>query len=455
MKKLKTTMIFVIGIFMAVLFMPTVSAAAVEVNSEDTLKQALANGETEITLTDDIVLVSDVHTHATRSVGLEVKGEGTITINGGGHTLSSALVVAVEVRAAAGKTVNVVFNNITIVGAQRAIDIRSKDVTLDLNKANLSVTSYGNYQALTVGGSAGRITVNVNDSVIDGGKAGYGIITFNPVDLNIVNSEVKGYAALYMKESDGSEGSAGSVVTIKDSVFEGNSQYSGSTDNFGTIVLNDKNITINIKDTVIKSVNTGTAYQVPFVIGSDLNDVKENEQNQITIEGNSEIIINNQIDDESLVLNYDNTKMEVVVKAGVKSNVEIKEEFLETGVETVVDETTGEVTVVKRHNITLGSVANGTVTLDKENALPGETVTITAEANKDYTLDNIVVLDANGNKVDVKDGKFVMPDSATTVKIVFVEVKNPNTADMNVLAIVSMLVIGVAGLGYTLRKRFN
>lgn len=134
-------------------------------------------------------------------------------------------------------------------------------------------------------------------------------------------------------------------------------------------------------------------------------------------------------------------------------------EFLKDGVETVVDKTTGKVTVLKRHNINVSDVENGKVTLDKENALAGETVTITTEANKDYTLKEIVVVDANGNPVEVKDGKFVMPDSETTVKITFVAAKaeaiNPDTSDINVLALVSILTLGVAGLGFTLKKRFN
>ena len=266
MKNLKFVFLFVMAMFL----MPTCVFAA-NVSDEASLKQALTDGEKEINLTTDIVLSNDVGTHATRKVGLEVKGEGTITINGNGHTLSSPLTVAMEVRANAGKDVKVVLNDITVVGKERAIDTRSAGITLELNKTNLSVTKYGNYQALTIGGSAGPITVDINDnSVIDGGQAGYGIITFNPVNMTINDSTVKGYAALYMKEADGSQGSAGSVVTIEDSVIEGNSKYSGYSDNFGAIVLSDKDIDINIKDTVIKSVNTGTAYQVPFLLSDVL-----------------------------------------------------------------------------------------------------------------------------------------------------------------------------------------
>lgn len=363
MKNLKFGFLFLMAMFL----MPTCVFAA-DVSDEASLKQALNDGEKEINLTTDIVLSNDVGTHATRKVGLEVKGEDTITINGNGHTLSSALTVAMEVRANSGKEVKVVLNDITVIGKERAIDIRSAGVTLELNATNLSISGTGNFQALTVGGNSGPITVDINNnSVIDGGKAGYGIITFNPVNMTINDSTVKGYAALYMKEADGSQGSAGSVVTIEDSIIEGNSRYSGYSDNFGAIVLSDKDIDINIKDTVLKSVNTGTAYQVPFLLSGVLTNVSENEKISINLEGDTEIIIDTQIDDESLVLNYDNKVMQVVVNPGVKSNVQIEDEYLAEGTEVVVDPTTGEVTVVAKDNGTQEDTNKGDETTPDKN----------------------------------------------------------------------------------------
>lgn len=368
MKKLNFSKIFIFGIFMTLCLVPGCVFAAVDVDTEVELKQAIVNGETEINLKDDIVLSTDVHSHASRSVGVNVKGEGTITINGNGYTLSSPLVVAMEVRANDGKNVKVVLNDITVTGVQRAIDIRSANVTLELNNAKLNLTGSGNYQALTVGGTEGPITVDINDnSVIDGGKAGYGIITFNPVNMTIDNSTVKGYAALYFKAADGSQGSAGSKITVTSSILEGNSRYSGYSDNFGTIVFEDSGIEINIKDSVIKAVNTGTAYQVPFSLSETVTNVPEDEKIDITVEGNSEIIIDTQIDDESLVTNYDNTKMQVVVKAGVTSNVEIDEEYLEEGTQTIVNEN-GIVTVVKPNEGGQVTPEKEPVKTDKENA---------------------------------------------------------------------------------------
>ena len=444
MKKFLRLM-FIFGAFF--LFNTTNVFAAVDVETEAELKLALTNGEKEINLKDDIVLLDDVHSHATRAVGLNIQGEGVITINGNDHSITSSLTVAVEVRASAGKTLKVIFNDITIQGSERAVDTRSNNLTLELNKTNLSVTKSGNYQPLTIGGNAGRVTVNIkNGSVIDGGEAGYGIITFNPVDMNITESTVKGYAAIYMKESDNSEGSAGSIVNIEKSLIEGNSKYSGTSDNFGTIVFNDKDITMNIKDSIIKSVNTGTAYQVPFVNSESLTGVTENTKNIITVEGETEIIIDTQIDDESLVLNYDNSEMQVVVKSGVESNVEIPSEYLETGLETTIDNVTGLVVVVKRYNVTLNKAQNGIVTV-KENALSNEVVEVLAKPNKNYKIKNIEVLDSFGQKVQVLDNKFTMPESDVTVTVTFAsDIKNPETSD-NILVDVIIACISLLSLG--------
>lgn len=140
MKKLNFSKMFILGVLFTMFLFPTFVNALTDVTDEASLKQALKDGETEINLKNDIVLSTDVKTHATRKVGLEVKGEGTIIINGNGYTLSSPLTVAMELRANPLKTVKVVLNNITVIGLERAIDTRSKGITLELNKTNLSVT---------------------------------------------------------------------------------------------------------------------------------------------------------------------------------------------------------------------------------------------------------------------------------------------------------------------------
>ena len=78
MKKLNFSKMFILGVLVTMFLFPTFVNALTDVTDEASLKQALKNGETEINLKNDIVLSTDEMTHATRKVGLEVKGEGTI-----------------------------------------------------------------------------------------------------------------------------------------------------------------------------------------------------------------------------------------------------------------------------------------------------------------------------------------------------------------------------------------
>ena len=71
------------------------------------------------------------------------------------------------------------------------------------------------------------------------------------------------------------------------------------------------------------------------------------------------------------------------------------------------------------------TVLNGKVSLDKNTAKKGDTVTVTATPDKGYKLDKLTVTDAKGNTVDVTDlgnGKFsfVMPEGKVTVTPTFV-----------------------------------
>ena len=65
-------------------------------------------------------------------------------------------------------------------------------------------------------------------------------------------------------------------------------------------------------------------------------------------------------------------------------------------------------------------VDNGSFSISTTKAIAGETVTITTKANEGYQA-NITVTDSKGNAITVNDGKFIMPDSAVTVKVEFTE----------------------------------
>lgn len=130
-------------------------------------------------------------------------------------------------------------------------------------------------------------------------------------------------------------------------------------------------------------------------------------------------------------------------------------EYLSKDVAATEDEN-GEFVINKKYNLNLNDTTNGTVVVDKTEAVVGETVTIKPTASEGYQLDKIIVTDKNGNPVTVENGKFVMPDSEIDIKVMFVKVENPNTADINHTLLISVLTLGLAGLGLTLKKkRFN
>ncbi len=113
----------------------------------------------------------------------------------------------------------VTFQNITIknkTSLGRCIDTRGGYMNLTLDHVNLDLTeSNDNSQALTIGGSHSQnMPVTIKNSTITTNDAGYGIVTFNPVDMTIENSNIIGYAALHLKGPDSSTGSRGSKVDI-------------------------------------------------------------------------------------------------------------------------------------------------------------------------------------------------------------------------------------------------
>ena len=90
------------------------------------------------------------------------------------------------------------------------------------------------------------------------------------------------------------------------------------------------------------------------------------------------------------------------------------------------------VTLIKddeRYQVTVNKTDNGSAVVNKTDAYPGETVTITGTAEKGYLFAGAKVLDKNGNPISVYDNgawgineaTFVMPDTACAVNPLFIE----------------------------------
>ena len=66
---------------------------------------------------------------------------------------------------------------------------------------------------------------------------------------------------------------------------------------------------------------------------------------------------------------------------------------------------------------------------------------IVTKANFGYKLKEIRITDKDGNVIELKNGKFIMPASDVTIEVIF-DVENPNTADIAIIGTI------VAGIGF-------
>jgi len=92
-------------------------------------------------------------------------------------------------------------------------------------------------------------------------------------------------------------------------------------------------------------------------------------------------------------------------------------------------ELTVDLSTVTTHAVAWGNIVNGTAGYDKDEAYPGELVTITANPNTGYLLSGISVIDSKGNPVKVTGGTwatenvgtFMMPSSNVEVTPLFTD----------------------------------
>ena len=187
-----------------------------------------------------------------------IKIEEDVTINGNNKTITSAKGKAFELH-----TGTVQFKNLTIINSAvngRCIDVRDGDVALTLNNVKLKATSKSHNQPLTIGSNFSQtIPVNLKNTTIEAGPDGWGyaIIIFNPVKLNIENSNIKGYTALYFKsEAEGGTGTTGSKATINGSTLTGKYELATNepSNSFATIVFNDSGINVDINNSKLYSI---------------------------------------------------------------------------------------------------------------------------------------------------------------------------------------------------------
>ena len=200
----------------------------------------------------------------------------SITIDGQGHTVQTKTrgFGVGNVNNNLSSNIDVTFKDITILNptnSGRCIDTRGKIGVLTLDNVVLSTQgATGQYtQPLTIGGNQSDIaSININNSTIqtnEDATAYYAIITFNPVNMTISNSTIKGWACIYAKGPDSSAGSAGSTFTVtSNSNLVSYNCYSGVSNSFSAVEIADSNVTVDIKDSNIAIHNSGDQIQSIF-----------------------------------------------------------------------------------------------------------------------------------------------------------------------------------------------
>lgn len=81
---------------------------------------------------------------------------------------------------------------------------------------------------------------------------GYALTTFNPVSMTISDSLLAGWACLNLKGPTGSHGTNGSVIIVEGSnLFSKNQQSRSDWNNYGSVCIEDDDISISISDSTI------------------------------------------------------------------------------------------------------------------------------------------------------------------------------------------------------------
>ena len=402
-----------------VTFASTGNVAKIGTQEYATFEQALADANSNDDLTT-IELLSDV-VLANNSSNGRVSITTSLTINGNGHKITGnqRFMLTVDglhgtsnsLRHNAENKIVVNLNNVTLYNASsiaqaRALETRGGQMELNVNNSTLEVKGDGGNSAAFnvgsdhVGGYA--IDVNfVNSNIIDGAQAekyGYSIRTWNKVNLYLENTNVTGWSAVYMKGADGSQGSAGSVVTINNCQINSINTYSGATNSFSIFMIEDDDVELNIVNSQVSATSLGDQpqYIISFVpqfdyVAGTVIEGTHPTGGQVSISGDTVI---SGITSAGLIVDYrseENTQGKAQVEiSGGSFDAPIPDEYLADG-------------------IVMDSNGNAVVLTDKQSQA-------VEEINNYFdTLSNNLYTTANFNTLcSLKDSAINAVNSATT-----------------------------------------
>lgn len=439
MKKMKKFLALITCFCLTVLLMPIYANAEgeiVEVSSEDLLIECVKNDNT-CKLIGDIVLENL----------LDIKANVVLDLNGYSITAHEDLTfkgLMIQILHGASLTVNdsgedgliSSGNDDSLYGA---IGVTKKDET-DITKTASLIVNGGNiegyYYAVSGNGNPDRVntSITINGGTLKGLSEDGGMAVYHPQDgtLTVNGGTLTGATGVEMR--------AGKLI-VNDGTIIGNGQPttvqpngSGST-TFGAgvaIAQHTTNIAIDVK------INGGLIQGHSALYESDPQGT-ENDKVTMSVTGGTFEVINGGTNA------IYSTDVKNFVSGG-KFSSDVDKEYLMATV--VAKEENGVYYVGEEHEVTVKTPVNGTLLVDKLNAILGEVITITTTPNTDYVVDTITVTNLSTDEkvvVDAKNGTFVMPDSEVSVEVTFKANANPNTSD-NIFIYFIMIVISVVGL---------
>ena len=202
----------------------------------------------------------------------------------------------------------------TYTGAARIINVLNDNIKLNLNNALLDASTTGTAgyytQVLNCGHSGNsnsdssykNIKFNLDTVKIEAPTGGYAIFSVNPFILDIKNSEISGYTALYFK-TIGTLSAKGAQVTIADSTLTStnNKQYVEGEKNpnaFGTMVFEATDVSVTLESgTTLEAESTdGYCRQAIFHFNENgYSDVSDGWYEIELIPGNTHVTVNNGV----------------------------------------------------------------------------------------------------------------------------------------------------------------
>ncbi len=180
-----------------------------------------------------------------------------LTIDGQGHVLTvGGLGIYVVGGPDEAHTYRTTFRNITVTNPSpdgRVVSARNGYKELIFDDAIMAATGTGSTQVFTAGGNTPQATsIAFNGCTLSASASGFGIVTLNPVQLTLADTDVSGYSALYVRGQDSSAGSSGSVIDIIAGSALSSTGITGATNGLGTITIQGcENVRVNVESSSV------------------------------------------------------------------------------------------------------------------------------------------------------------------------------------------------------------